>query len=105
MNFSHWLYRYNQRYVFAYRRSPVPGTAKRRGGGYCHSWFKRPHTMNERRAACALQHDEDARYYGVYSCTHRNKRWIPDPWDEYPRADRGGNCHNWKQNRKKQWKS
>jgi len=85
-----------------HRRDPIPGTSKRRGT-YFGSWYKKPKTMAERRAAEALASDEEARYYNVRVRGRRSNHNLPEPYDDRPRGD-ADNRRNWKQNRKTQWK-
>ncbi len=79
---------------FRYRIDPVPfiRNGKR---SYFKRWYKTPKTVNEKR-----------QYYGSeeYVRGRRNPRNLPDPWDDYPRADTYIK-RSWKKNCKcrKQW--
>jgi len=83
---------YLKKHDFVYRETPVPFTGKRnwRFGNF----YKTPHHAHERRWNIA--HKE-------YVRGKRSPRYLPDPYDDYPRGDIH-NRKNWKKHRKTQWK-
>lgn len=78
-----------------FRRLPVPYTRCYRGGG---GWYRSPRTMNERRAAEALEVDDEMREYGIRP--RRKGYSIPSAWDDILRNRE----INWKRQRRKQWR-
>ena len=74
---------------FRYRIDPVPFISIRKWR-FQYS-YKTPKTSNEKR-----QWDQQ------FGRTKRNPKNLPDPWDDWPRADRYD--RSWKQKKKKkQW--
>jgi hypothetical protein len=85
--------------TFEYRRDPVPFTRCRRGSRYGSRYLKQPRTTQERRA---YFHDEISEY-DIQIRGSRSPRGLPDPWDDYIRADVG--IKNWKNYRRTQYKA
>ena len=83
---------------YRYRRDPVPGTSCGWAGGH---WYKHPQTMNEMRAAVALDSDEDAREYHIKP--RRSRPNIPSAYWDMQRAD-VRERKSWKKHRKHQWR-
>ena len=85
-----WSHDNSRILYFRYRMDPVPGTYKR--SRYC--YFRRPKTTQEARWSFA---DKE------YVRSARNKRNLPNGWDDIPRKDWNHKC--WKRQRKvrKQW--
>lgn len=78
--------------AFRYRIDPVPGIHSFRGWFKC--WYKRPKTMNEKRAWFNSE---------GYGRNRRSPRNLPDPWDDYHRSD-VRTRKSWKNKKiKKQW--
>ena len=78
---------------FRYRIDPVPYIRNGKGS-YFKCWYKTPKTYQERRWSFA---DEE------YVRKKRNSRNLPNPWDDYPRADTYIK-RSWKKIKcKKQW--
>jgi len=78
-----------------FRVDPVPYSG-RRMQGYFSAWYKTPKTTQEKR-----------RFYGDKGLVRiRGKRtpcYLPNAWDDYPRADRYIK-YSWKKNKKqRQW--
>ncbi len=84
---------------YEYRRDPVPGTSCGWAGGH---WYKHPQTMSEKRAAIALESDEDAREYNIRP--RRSRPNIPDAYWDRPRADERTR-KSWKKHRRTQWRA
>lgn len=84
---------------YKFRCDPVPGI---RGRWSCGSWYKRPRTLQEMRAAVALEHDEDTREYHIKP--RRSRPNVPNSYWDMQRSD-VRNCKSWKSVRKTQWKS
>ena len=91
---GYWSRKQNYRF----RYDPVPGI---RGRWSCGSWYKRPKTRQEMRAAVALERDEDAREYHIKA--RRSRPNIPNSYWDMQRGD-VRNRRNWKSTRKNQWK-
>ena len=83
---------------YVFRRGPVPFIHKCRGG---YGYYKHPKTWAEKRAAAALEYDEDAREYNIKP--RRSVPNIPEAWDDRARSDIR-NRRSWKKNRRHQWK-
>lgn len=82
-----------------FRKLPVPGTRKYRGGrGYCR-YIK---THQEIRENDFLDYDEDALEYGIKARGNRRRHNLPTVWDDPYRSDVRSN--NWKRHRSTQWK-
>lgn len=82
-----------------FRRDPIPGTYKRRGGGYGKTVLRRPRTTQERRA---YFHDEVSEY-GIRIRGRRSAHHLPNAWDDLVRSD-VFDRKSWKRQRKTQWK-
>ena len=75
---------------------PVPGVRCRRGGRH---WYRRPHSMMERRQAAYVAKEEGE----VAPRGKRSLKHLPNAWDDYcvaARDDRG-----WKRHRRTQYHS
>lgn len=87
--FSYNSYRYKKYGKYEFRRGPVPGIRRRRGG----SWYRRVRTTQERRASV----DAEIRKYIRGKRSFRN---LVQAWDDIPRDIE----HGWKTKKiKKQW--
>jgi hypothetical protein len=92
---TYWYWRWRKAHAKPehFRKYPVPHTGSRR---YGHD--RRIRTLNELKAECAFELDEDVVDYKI----KRRARYIPDDREDYvtyvPR------CHNWKKFRRHQWK-
>ena len=84
--------------AYEFRCDPVPFIRCRRGPSYGRRYFKKPRTMQERRA---YFHDELSEY-GIKIRKRRAALHIPVWWDDYPRRDFRNK--NWKRHRKNQYK-
>ena len=79
--------------TFRYRYDHVPGVHKWKGS-YFKAHYKTPKTINEKRAWYTSK---------GYGRLKRNPANLPDPWDDYPRADRYYD-KSWKKNKiQRQW--
>ena len=87
-----------RRVRYEYRRDPVPYTSCGWAGGH---WYKHPRTMNEMRAAVALDSDDDAREYHIKP--RRSRPNIPNAYWDMQRSD-VRNRKSWKAHRKHQWR-
>lgn len=93
-----WFERAYGRPAYRFRYDPVPHVHCFRGGGH---WYKHPKTMGEKRAACALENDEDIKEYHIRP--RRSVVNVPESYDERQRGD-VRTRKNWKKIRKTQWK-
>jgi len=80
-----------KKHDFTYRKTPVPFTGKRKWR-FSNS-YKTPRHAQERKWNMA---------HKGYVRGKRNSKYLPDPWDDYPRSDIYDK--NWKRQRKTQWK-
>ena len=71
--------------AFRYRIDPVPFIHKRSSRGFG-NWYKTPRVMNEKRQS-----------FTKFCRAKRNLRNLPNPWDDYPRAD-SYDRRSWKKN-------
>jgi len=79
---------------FRYRFEPVPGIHKS-SGSYFKAWYKKPRTINEKRQWFNSE---------GYGRAKRSPLNLPDPYNDYHRADRYYDT-SWKKTRKvyRQW--
>lgn len=82
-----------------FRKTPVPYTRCRRGGGY--GFFRYPKTRQEIKANVYFVNDDDTKRYKIK--VRRRRLKVPTAWDDFYRGDYGHN--SWKRYRKHQWKS
>ena len=80
-----------------FRREPVPGTHKRRGGGYGTTVLRRPRTTQERRA---YLRDESS----VRLRARRSAKNLPNAWDDIVRSDIFDH-KSWKRHRRTQYRT
>lgn len=76
-----------------FRRMPVAGTSKRRGGG---GYLRNVRTFAEHRAASAAEADGQGRLVRKA----RSTRNLPEAWDDIWRQ----NQRSWKKHRRRQWR-
>ena len=81
-----------KKHDFVYRKTPVPFTGKRHWS--FSNFYKTPRHAQEKRWNIA---------HKKYVRGKRHARYLPDPYDDYPRSDIRDR-KNWKRNRKTQWK-
>jgi hypothetical protein len=99
-HYAHRGYFYNVSSVaYEYRYDPVPFIRCRRGSTYGARYYKKPRTIQERRA---YFHDEISEF-GVPVRLTRSARNLPDPWDDRKRGDL--HIKNWKRHRRTQYKT
>ena len=79
-----------------YRKDPVPYTGGNRWS-FNHYYKTGNSCMQEKKAA------EAAQQMGVRVRGKRTKTWLPDPWDDYRRADSFIKKSWKKQKKRKQW--
>lgn len=78
---------------FRYRYDSVPGVHKLIGS-YFKAWYKTPKTINEKKAWYASE---------GYGRRKRSPTHLPNPWNDFPRADRYYD-KSWKKNKiRRQW--
>lgn len=85
---SQWFIK---KHDFIYRETPVPLTGKRRWRWKFGDFYKTPRHAQEKRWNIA---------HKKYVRGKRSPKYLPNPWDDYPRTI----SKNWKNQRKTQWK-
>lgn len=90
-----WSSRWTRMWETWNGEGPVPGVRCWRGGN---RYYRRPHTMMERRQAALVLTDEGE----VPPRGARNLRNLPNGWDDFRIAARED--RSWKRHRKTQWK-
>jgi hypothetical protein len=91
-----WRSRWNRLLDTWNGEGPVPGITCGRGRGH---YYRRPHTMSERRQAALVLIEEGE----VAPRPPRSASNLPNSWDDYRVS--GREDRNWKRNRKTRWQA